>query len=81
MIFSSLGDNMIDEDDLLAVTDSLQACDASESTLYSAAQFLDALYEPQHMTRSRAATPMIVWHILLCWVSFLLLELCRLTAI
>ncbi|CAH0039468.1 unnamed protein product [Clonostachys rhizophaga] len=59
VIFSSLGDNMIDEDNLLAVTDSLQACDASESTLYSAAQFLDALYEPQHMTRSRAATPMI----------------------
>uniref|UniRef100_A0A8H7N178 Kinesin motor domain-containing protein n=1 Tax=Bionectria ochroleuca TaxID=29856 RepID=A0A8H7N178_BIOOC len=59
VIFSSLGDNMIDEDDLLAVTDSLQACDASESTLYSAAQFLDALYEPPHMTRSRAATPMI----------------------
>lgn len=50
---------MAESHDLLAITDSLQACDASESALVPASHFLDAVYEPQP-SRSRAATPMIV---------------------
>jgi hypothetical protein len=60
VLFSSLETNMVESHDLLTITDSLQACDASEASLVSASSFLDAVFEPQYATRSRAATPMIV---------------------
>lgn len=60
VLFSSLETNMVESHDLLTITDSLQACDASEASLVSAPSFLDAVFEPQYATRSRAATPMIV---------------------
>jgi hypothetical protein len=50
---------MAESHDLPAITESLQACDASESALIPASHFLEAVYEPQP-SRSRAATPMIV---------------------
>ncbi|KAH7131589.1 P-loop containing nucleoside triphosphate hydrolase protein [Dactylonectria estremocensis] len=60
VVFQSIGDNMLDSHALYAAQDSLQACDASESPLTTAAQFFDA---GEHTTASRAgsraATPMI----------------------
>lgn len=54
---------MLDPFALSASLDSLQTCDASESTLMAASQFLENTYgEFSHASRagSRAATPMIV---------------------
>lgn len=51
---------MIDGLDLATATDSLQACDASEASLVTAASFIDAIYSDGPGARSRAATPAIV---------------------
>ncbi|KAK7419685.1 hypothetical protein QQZ08_010772 [Neonectria magnoliae] len=62
VVFRSIGENMLDTHALYAVQESLQACDASESPLTVAPQFLDASGETTMASRagSRAATPMIV---------------------
>jgi hypothetical protein len=53
---------MLDANEIAAATDSLQSCDASESSLMPASHFIESVYAEPHQTRggSRAATPMIV---------------------
>jgi hypothetical protein len=62
VLFRSIGANMLDAGEIAAATDSLQSCDASESSLVPASHFIDSVYAEPHQTRggSRAATPMIV---------------------
>ncbi|KAF4976875.1 hypothetical protein FZEAL_6517 [Fusarium zealandicum] len=62
VLFRSIGENMLDPHSIYTVQDSLQACDASESTLTIASHFFDPPYAESVASRagSRAGTPMFV---------------------
>ncbi|EEU36509.1 uncharacterized protein NECHADRAFT_94093 [Fusarium vanettenii 77-13-4] len=63
VLFRSIGENMVDSHSVYAAQDSLQASDASESTLTVASHFFDPPYaESLAASRagSRAGTPMFV---------------------
>ncbi|KAF7562658.1 hypothetical protein G7046_g1464 [Stylonectria norvegica] len=63
VLFRSIGPNMLDSNSVHSAQDTLQSCDASESALTPASQFLESVYaDPMQASRagSRAATPMIV---------------------
>ncbi|KAG6010165.1 hypothetical protein E4U21_007642 [Claviceps maximensis] len=63
VVFRSIGSNMLESTTMPSIIESLQACDASEATLSSAAQFLEPSFADStshSRAPSRAATPMIV---------------------
>ncbi|KAM3554266.1 hypothetical protein ARSEF4850_006539 [Beauveria asiatica] len=63
VVFRSIGPSMLDVASLPSVLESLQACDASESSLVAAAQYLETVFADHSQfsrANSRAATPMNV---------------------
>ncbi|KAM3553356.1 hypothetical protein MY1884_006712 [Beauveria asiatica] len=61
VVFRSIGPSMLDVASLPSVLESLQACDASESSLVAAAQYLETVFADHSQfsrSNSRAATPM-----------------------
>lgn len=62
VLFRSIGENMIDGNDLFTAQDSLQECDGAESSLTIASHFLSPSFRDSVASRapSRAATPGLV---------------------
>lgn len=59
VLFRSIGENMIDGNDLFNAQDSLQECDGADSSLTIASHFLSPSFRDSVASRapSRAATP------------------------
>ncbi|RGP59032.1 hypothetical protein FSPOR_11612 [Fusarium sporotrichioides] len=62
VLFRSIGENMIDGNDIFTAQDSLQECDGAESSLTIASHFLSPSFRDSVASRapSRAATPGLV---------------------
>ncbi|RGP69061.1 hypothetical protein FLONG3_7914 [Fusarium longipes] len=62
VLFRSIGENMIDGNDIFTAQDSLQECDGAESSLTIASHFLNPSFRDSVASRapSRAATPGLV---------------------
>ncbi|KAG6010242.1 hypothetical protein E4U43_008609 [Claviceps pusilla] len=65
VVFRSIGSNMLESTTMPSIVESLQACDASEATLSTAAHFLEPSFSEStghSRAPSRATTPMIGEH-------------------